>query len=152
MLDSKLEVIAVEALTPHDEALLEAGKELLVESLSVGREFCKFMITTALSAVPVYVALLKLVFSDKYTLATTGQIWLMVPVAAFFLAAALFTVAYFPAKCTLELDIPESIDQARTSIIARRNRCSVLAFVILLVGMLIAAWMITGAIVTPAPE
>ena len=40
-------------ITPHNDALYEAGKKLLVDSIETGREFCKLMITTWLSAIPI---------------------------------------------------------------------------------------------------
>ena len=58
----------VEDLSPHNKALYEAGKNLLVESVSVGRGFCKFMTTTTLGAIPINLALLKLVLPKDYVL------------------------------------------------------------------------------------
>ena len=41
---------SVQDISPHNKALYEAGKKMLVDSIDVGREFCKFMTTTSLGA------------------------------------------------------------------------------------------------------
>ena len=55
----KIEVSNVVQTTPHNDAIYEAGKTLLIDSITTGREFCKFMITMSTSAIPIYLGLLK---------------------------------------------------------------------------------------------
>ena len=70
MSDSTKEISVenVEKTTPHNKALYEAGKSLLIDSINTGREFCKFMITISTSAIPIHLGLLKFVLPEKYTL------------------------------------------------------------------------------------
>src|SRR5690242_18221621 len=57
---SDIQVGPAEPVSPHNQALYEAGKQMLVESISVGREFCKFMVGVSTGAIPLYLALLQL--------------------------------------------------------------------------------------------
>ena len=52
--------VRVSDVTPHNRALYEAGKSLLIDSVKTGMDFCKFMIGVATGAMPTYLALLKL--------------------------------------------------------------------------------------------
>jgi hypothetical protein len=73
-----IEVISSEPVTPHNRALYEAGKTILTESLKTGREFCQFMTTTSLAAVPVYLGLLT--FASEHGDRQSGaQVWLVIP-------------------------------------------------------------------------
>lgn len=98
-----------EELSPHDKALYEAGKNLLVESVSVRREFFKFMTTTALSAIPIYLGLLKLVLPKDYVLQFREEVTFLVPPVAFLVSSVLFVLGYFPQRGCLSLDLPSEI-------------------------------------------
>ena len=65
---TKLELDSVGPLSPHNEALYEAGKEMLISSISTAREFCKFMITVLTGAIPLYLGLLKFVLPENIRL------------------------------------------------------------------------------------
>lgn len=126
---------SVENITPHNKALYEAGKALLVQSVKVGREFCRFMATVALGAVPSYIALLKLVLPKDYSLEARDEVVFLAPPFLFLLSAIVFAVGYFPRKGKLSLDLPEEIEQERTETIRRRNCYAVTGFIILCIGI-----------------
>src|SRR5580658_4573032 len=47
----QLEVARGEPVSPHNEALYDAGKAILVETIEVGRDFCRYMIGIATGAI-----------------------------------------------------------------------------------------------------
>ena len=56
-----------------EEVVFDVGKAMLMESISVGREFCKYMIGVATGAVPVYLGLVSLFLPDAYDLSRLNQ-------------------------------------------------------------------------------
>jgi hypothetical protein len=135
-----IEIEAVGELSPHNKALYEAGKSLLVESVGVGREFCKFMTTTSLSAIPVYLGLLKLILPTDNAL-KGSQLVLLVPPIAFLIASVLFIIGYFPQRGSLSLDLPSEIEKERSAIIARRQTFAISGFCLFAAAVLYASWI-----------
>jgi len=52
---------------------------MLIDSIDVGREFCKFMTTTTLGAIPTYLALLKFVLPNNYSLQSYDEVVFLIP-------------------------------------------------------------------------
>jgi len=138
-----------EELSPHNKALYEAGKGLLIESVGVGREFCKFMTTTTLSAIPIYLGLLKLVLPKDYVLQSRDEISLLVPAVAFLVSSILFVLGYFPQKGKLSLDLPSEIERERSTVILRRQRFATVAFALFALGVLYATWLLVDSLPGP---
>jgi hypothetical protein len=145
----KVAVSDVQAVTPHNEALYEAGKKLLLDSVETGRDYCKFMITTSMSAIPVYLALLGLMLPAEYQPTwTSGPVLIVAPVV--FLAAAGVAIAgYLPRVATFSLDLPQEIEDARQATIDRRRRFALAATVLFCVAALctvaVALWSLSLA-------
>src|SRR5690606_1119747 len=118
---SPLTVTAVEAVTPHNQALYEAGKKLLVESIETGRAFCKFMITTNMAAVPVYLGLLGFWLPAGYRVSATAGAVLLVPPRLFLLGAIVAAYGFLPGMAQYSLDLPAEIAAARNASIRRRR-------------------------------
>jgi len=110
---NNIKVSNVVSTTPHNEAIYEAGKTLLVESITTGREFCKFMITMSTSAIPIHLGLLKFVLPEKYTLSLSQGIFAVIPAFVFLIAAIIFTLGYYPQMGNFSLDIVEEIEAER---------------------------------------
>jgi hypothetical protein len=108
-------------VTPHNQALYEAGKQLLVGSIDVGREFCKFMVGVSTGAIPLYLALLGLALPKDFRPSWERGIVEIVPAVVFLLAASAFAVGVFPRTGTFSLDVPDQIDAARTNAINWRR-------------------------------
>jgi hypothetical protein len=138
----QVDVVAVGVLTESDKAMLEAGKKLLVDSIDVGREYCKYMIGIASGAIPAYIAVLKLGVPDKFV-PTGGQyvIW-TAPSVLFLLASLAFSTGYFPGKTTIAIDNMAGIADARTAIIDRRRCWSITGVSLFTVGVLVGLWAI----------
>jgi len=144
--DEAVQADVAEDLTPHNKALYEAGKSLLVESVSVGREFCKFMTTTTLGAIPLYLALLKLVLPKEYVLHSRDEFLFLLPPVAFLVSSVLFVLGYFPQRGHLSLDLPAEIERERRKTIERRQRYAATAFIVFVLGVLYGAWQIVGSL------
>lgn len=127
-------------LTPHDEALFEAGKEILRESVFTGRDFCKSMIGIATGAIPIYLGLLELVWPTEGVTLETKVIAICPPLLSL-IAAIIFSIGYFPRSNTISLDILEEIEESITSSIKHRLILSRWGFGVFLLGL------VTGGIV-----
>jgi hypothetical protein len=141
----------VQDITPHNKALYEAGKKLLVDSVDVGREFCKFMTTTTLGAIPTYLAILKFVLPKDYSLQSSDEIIYLVPPLAFLTSSVLFVIGYFPQSGSLSLDLPNEIERERSTTIRRRQRYSIWAFSIFAIGIAFASWVLVSRLVGGRP-
>lgn len=140
--NTKIELEHVQEITPHNKALYEAGKKLLVDSVDVGREFCKFMTTTTLGAIPIYLALLKLVLPKDYSLQSHDEVRFLAPPLLFLVSAVLFVLGYFPQTGKLSLDLPAEIERERSSTIRRRLNYAISGFIIFCAGIVYGSWVV----------
>ena len=83
-------------LTQHDDVLIEAGKTMLLNSIDIGRDFCKSMIGTAFGAIPIYLSLLKWFLPEQYEFSRAENLLVMMPVFAFLGAAMSFMFGFMP--------------------------------------------------------
>jgi len=139
-----VELDQVQDITPHNKALYEAGKKMLVDSIDVGREFCKSMTTTTLGAIPTYLALLKLVLPKDYSLQTYDEVSFLLPPLSFLIASTLFVIGYFPQKGALSLDLPAEIERERSKTIRRRYRYAIVAFLLFCIGIIYSSWVLVN--------
>lgn len=138
------QLVSAEDISPHNRGLYEAGKKLLVDSVDVGREFCKFMTTTTLGAIPTYLALLKLVLPKDYSLQNYDEVQFLTPALIFLASSVLFVIGYFPQKGKLSLDLPAEIERERGSTIQRRHRYATIAFIVFCVGVIHGSWVVVS--------
>lgn len=136
----------VTLVTPTNKAIYEAGKSMLIESISTGREFCKFMIGTSMSAIPIYLALLKFILPDKYIPTLYVGLLALIPPILFLAAGVVFLIGYFPQMGNASLDIPEEIEEERKKSVQRRYQLSMAGFSIfciaVLAGLMVAGYML----------
>lgn len=145
---NRAELEDVQDITPHNKALYEAGKKLLVDSVDVGREFCKFMTTTTLGAIPTYLALLKLVLPKDHSLQAWDEVRFLVPALLFLSSSIIFVLGYFPQKGQLSLDLPAEIERERGVTIRRRYLFAVAGFSILCVAVVYGSWLLVSHLAT----
>jgi hypothetical protein len=131
-------VANVSGITPHNRALYEAGKEILNQSISVGREFCQFMIGICTGGISVYLAILSFLLPEKYTLGIVKGLLDALPALFFLAASIIFAIGYFPVQTEFSLDIPQEIENARRVSIQHRKRSAVLGFVFFSIGVVAA--------------
>lgn len=136
--DLRVAVSDVQAVTPHNDALYEAGKKLLMDSVETGRDYCKFMITTSVGAIPVYLGLLGVMLPEKYEPTWTSGPVLIVPPLLFVASAALSIAGYLPRVATFSLDLPEEIEEVRQATIGRRRKFALAATTLFCVAALFA--------------
>lgn len=137
-MNDHIRVSDIEARSPHNEGLYEAGKTLLVDSVEVGRDFCKSMMSVATGAIPVYIALVGLVVGEKFRPNLSQGIVLTLAPGAFLLALIAFAIGYFPTGLTFSLDIPDQIERARSATIRKRLHWSFIGLGLLVLGILLS--------------
>jgi hypothetical protein len=133
-----IEVNSSTPISPHNAALYEAGKTLLVQSVEVGREFCKFMIGICTGAIPIHLSLVGLIADDAYKPSARAGALLLCPAFVFLLAAVAFAVGYFPVRSKFSLDLPKEIENARTATMNRRYKFSRLGFIGFCFGVVVS--------------
>lgn len=125
------------ALRPSTEALFEVGKAMLTDSVAVGREFSKFMITVATGAVPIYLGLIGLLGINV----TDSLVW-FVPPGLLVLSVVLFVFAYFPRHGSFSIEIKEEIEAARLRAISGRDKFLYSGLSVFLSAVLLSAYVI----------
>jgi hypothetical protein len=146
-----VEVGEPQPVSPHNQALYEAGKQMLVESVSVGREFCKFMVGVSTGAIPLYLALLQLALPKDYRPGWGKGIAAVVPAAGFLLAGAIFAMGVFPRSGKFSLDSVDAIDAARAKALRWRGLLSTIGFGIFLLAASAAVVVTVAALRVKAP-
>lgn len=131
--EQNLEVLAITDISPHSKALYEAGKSLLIDSITTAREFCKSMITTSTGAIPIYLGMLSYLLPKDYRLGTQAGITIAIPAIGFLIASVIFVGGYLPIASRFSLDVIDEIERERDKIIKHRRRfiwSGVIAFII----------------------
>ena len=146
MASSEIEVTHARPESPHNAALYEAGKALLVDSVTAGRDFCRFMIGVSTGAIPVYMVLIGLIVGKEYRPKLGDGIVLLAAPSVFLVAAAVFAVGVFPFGQSLSLDLPEEIERVRVRLLSRRRQVAILGFIAFAVGTAFALAGITYAL------
>ena len=136
--NNKIKLESVEPLSPHNEALYEAGKDVLKSSISTARDFCKFMITMSTGAIPTYLALLEFVLPEEIVLPVDRLVLSVIPPFIFLISAVIFTLGYLPATHHFSLDIVEEIRTMYQGMIVRRKKFIKYGIVVFLVGSISA--------------
>ena len=125
--------VTITSVSPHNKAVYEAGKKMLTDSIDVGRDFCKTMITISTGAIPIYISILKLIGVQKIgdiSFTTAFGLLATSPCLLFLVASIVYILGYFPGRGEFSLDIIQEIDAARRRIIQRRMRLIILATVL----------------------
>ena len=137
-----IDVKDVDAVSPHNQALYDVGRELIRQSLTVGRDYCRFMITTSLSAIPIYLAIIAFSIPENTALDISTKIYLIIPVTLFLAASLIFTRGYFPVMKSFSLDIIDEIEFVRSQTIRKRYILIRVGMTLFLIAILIACIMI----------
>ena len=149
---SEIIVSDTQAITPHNQALYEAGKQMLVDSVSVGLEFCKFMVGVATGSVPLYLGLLALALPKDYRPAWWWQgVALVAPGLLFLAATGVFALGVFPRTGAVSLDLPDQIEQARMDAISSRHRLATWGFILFGAGAIATIVVVIWAFRIEAP-
>ncbi|MGA9350233.1 MAG: hypothetical protein WBW48_15730 [Anaerolineae bacterium] len=142
----EVEVVEVGEVSPHNKAVYEAGKTMLVDSISTGREFCQFMIKTSTGAIPVYLGILAFILPENYALGIAAGATVALPAIAFLIASVIFTVGYLPVTKHFSLDLVDEIEQERNKVIRRRSRLIKAGFTVFVLATSMAIVVIVSNI------
>lgn len=137
-----VEVQQVSAISPHSKALYETGKAILLDSISTGREFCKSMIGTSTSAIPIYLGILTFLLPKEFQLGIGPGFTIALPAIGFLIASILFTLGYLPVSGKFSLDIIEEIEGTLNKIIANRKHFIWSGLTVFVFSTLLAIWAI----------
>jgi len=118
----KPEILSIVDVSPHSKALYEAGKSLLIDSITTAREFCKSMITISTGAIPIYLGMLSYLLPKDYSLGVGAGITIAFPAIGFLIAAIIFVGGYLPITSKFSLDIIDEIEHERDKVIIHRSR------------------------------
>jgi hypothetical protein len=146
-----IQVSGAAPASPHRDGLYEAGKKLLVDSVEVGRDFCKTMITVATGAIPIYIALIGFVVGKDFRPSFGQGAVLVLAPGALLLSAVAFAIGYFPKSSTFSLDAPAETEEARTSTLNKRLLWSKIGFGLLVAGIVLAITAILYALTIEVP-
>lgn len=123
-------------LSIDEEAIIEAGRRLLLESIDVSRDFAKQMITVSSGAIPIYVALLGI--ANLRHRAPVTLILVSLPSLVFFSATLLFVLALLPRKTSFSMQLLDEIKNARDGLIRARYLWIKLGLAVFSVGVISA--------------
>lgn len=137
-----VEVQQVSSISPHSKALYETGKAILLDSVSTGREFCKSMIGTSTSAIPIYLGILTFLLPKDFQLGIEPGLTIAAPSIGFLIASTLFTLGYLPISGKFSLDIVEEIEETLEKIITWRKRFIWSGLTVFILSTLLAIWSI----------
>ncbi len=143
--DGSSDLIVGEFLSPHNAALMEAGKQMLLESVSLGREFLKDMIGVTAAAIGVYTGLLAFALPEKYRPSIFQMPFVIAPVALFLTAITIFAIGYFPQTGELSVELPATIERERVTAIKSRRRHAFWGLSCFGVGVLTALYVVVLA-------
>ena len=128
-------------ISVHNRALCEVGKIILIDSLSVGRNFCKDMITISTGAIAIYLGFIRFLIPltfEKQDLSLLGGLILSTPGFLFLIASVFFALGYLPKISGFSLDFIESVELARRDLLNKRMDQARLGFAFFSLGMLAA--------------
>lgn len=134
-------VVSPSPITPQNNALLEAGKNILLESVSVGRDFCKEMITISSGAIAIYLGLLTFIrpeYFEKINLSFSNSFIALLPAFLFLAATLCFALGYYPRKTEFSLDVIDGVNgitNERTKMINNRAFWARLGFIAFSLGI-----------------
>jgi hypothetical protein len=128
--------------SPEDELIHKAVEKLYLESVDVGRDFSKSLITLCSSLFPAYVALSGFTASSGQVVSRQGSYLRFAPCLALLFALVLFIASYFPAALSVRLLSPGEVAQIREQIVKRRRRVLFAG-----VGSLLVAKLLLAALV-----
>lgn len=135
-------------LSLHDTALHEAGKTLINESLSVGRDFCSSMIKVSTSAIPLYLGIFAFVQRDASGFGVAQTALILTPVVVFLAASVVFTLGYWPRTGILSLDVLDEIEAFRDQAFKRRTDAARAGLVLFVAATLTSALVLVVSLAT----
>jgi len=111
-----------QVVSTQDQAILDAGKSLLANSITTGRDFAKTMAPVCTGAITLYFVGLKVVAPNKSQFSVWDGLVVVVPAMAFVIASAFFVAAYTPTLKSISLNVLTDVSDALDAITVRQHR------------------------------
>lgn len=113
--DESIEVVSVDTLDNSDKALLEYGRNVLINSVDILKNFAQSMITLVSGLFAVYFALLQFLGITSLQTAQVDMIRdvIVLPPIFFIMSLIFFVLAVLPLPGKLALNILSDIDRDR---------------------------------------
>ena len=131
--EDSFEIVSVDNLNNTDKALLEYGKNVILNSVETIKSFAQSMITLISGLFAVYFALLE--FLGKTSLQTSI---IALPPVLFIASLIVFVVAILPLPGTLALNVLSDIERDRKTTIMIKYIASILGMGFLVTGLTIS--------------
>ena len=120
----KAVVVSTSTLSPTQFAIADAGKTLFSDSLTTGKEFCKWMVPICSGEVATYLALLKFVGVPSALAPPVSQFLLLsvLPAGLFVLAMLVFVLGVLPRRFKqATLDTPSGTEELYDEVVNSRR-------------------------------
>lgn len=118
------------------------GGKILAESISIGREYSKFMVRFSFGAIPIYILLLKDIKFDVYQSSMFPHVLFLLmiyfPIILFLISSVLFIIAYYPKKSRFILDNVEEIQSAYMSILNKRRYYNIVGTIVFVLSVILS--------------
>ena len=138
--ESTKRIVAIAEVTSptiQDEALLEAGRRLLLNSVDDSRNYCQQMISVATGAIPIYLAILKLWFPSDEVAPARVSTFFAAPAFLFLLAALSFSLGYLPLQYEMNIGNLDSIEDVRSRLMRHRAKWGFIGLSLFCLGIVI---------------
>jgi chemotaxis protein CheY-P-specific phosphatase CheC len=142
--NAQIEVGPGEQVTPHNEALYEAGKEMMTSSLTTSREFCQTMITVSSGAIAIYSALLTFGVPKDTSFSTYSLLIALIPSFLFLVCTIVFVVGCMPTVSEVSLDIIDEIKRAYENTLRNRRKIIIVGTILFVVALVLAIIIVTS--------
>lgn len=111
---------SVAPLSLDEEAIIEAGRRLLTESIELSRDFAKQMITVSSGAIPIYIALLGV--ADLRGRTSLTLLLVSLPSLVLLISTLFFVIALLPRQQLFSMQFINDVRDARDELLRVRRR------------------------------
>jgi hypothetical protein len=142
-------VTSVQPLTPDGQAVLELGRKLYMDSVETVRDTCKLLVTLSASAIPVYVALLRIVVRESVQMTLLQTCLFVLPGVCFLASMLVAALGLRPIKDSISLSVLEDIVRYRDKLLKKRGGAAQTALVLFGAGVGLALVAATVFVACP---
>ena len=132
--------------TVEDEILFKLTEKLFLESLDIGKDFSKSMITICMGLFPVYLGIISFLLGRPAFKNYYEAFIFLLPCSTLIIALVFFLLSYFPAISKVTIIAPEQSAYIRERIIKRRRVFTLLGILVLLSSQILLALLVVGVI------
>lgn len=127
----------------NEEAIVELGKKLLIDSVEVSRKYSENMITISVNAIPVYTGLIVFVKKEEdfFTcLPYEYKVLMVLPLLIYVSCLIVFIFSYRPKHDDLNLSNLTGLENTIKSILKKRRNLSNLGSILFFIATLLSIY------------